>query len=191
MATLKIKQCKGEGQGSCKRCTDNGKWNINWMCFLYEVEGMEGCYCADCVREIKENEQIKEYAETYAKCLVRYGVDVRDKLETATQISLSLECSYMKGRHDAYKELEQPMDELKAYRAIGTVEEFKALKENQRKCEDCANEREHAIDEFANFMHEKAKENNGLRLSSETKSWTHASIFDYVKEFKDKETNSI
>ena len=95
----------------------------------------------------------------------------------------------------------QALEEIRQYRAIGTIDEFKALKENQRKGEDCAgctvwkcdcaNEKEHAIDEFANFIHEKAKENNGLRLSSETKSWTHASIFDYVKEFKDKETNSI
>ena len=43
-----------------------------------------------------------------------------------------------------------------------------------------------AIDDFANFLHEKAKENNGLRLSSETRSWTHASIYDYVNEFREK-----
>ena len=44
--------------------------------------------------------------------------------------------------------------------------------------------RNKAIDEFANFIHGKAKENNGLRLSGETRSWTHASIFDYVNEFR-------
>ena len=48
------------------------------------------------------------------------------------------------------------------YQAIGTIEEFKALKENQRKCEDCAgctnwrcdcaNERAMAIDEFVNAL---------------------------------------
>lgn len=43
-----------------------------------------------------------------------------------------------------------------------------------------------AIEEFADFLHKKAKENNGLRLSSETKSWTHACIYDYVKEFKEQ-----
>ncbi len=43
--------------------------------------------------------------------------------------------------------------------------------------------RNKAIDEFANFLHQKAKEYNGLRLSSETRSWTHPCIFDYVKEF--------
>ena len=48
---MKVTKCKGEGQGSCKRCTDNGKWNVHWMCFLYEIEGHEGCYCRDCVKE--------------------------------------------------------------------------------------------------------------------------------------------
>ena len=48
----KITRCSGEGQGSCKRCTDKGKWNRTWMCFLYEIEGYEGCYCSDCVLEL-------------------------------------------------------------------------------------------------------------------------------------------
>lgn len=98
---------------------------------------------------------------------------------------------------EEYEDLEialQVMKEIREYREIGSVEEFKALKENQRKCEDCAgctvwkcdcaNERAYAIDEFANFIHKKAKENNGLRLSSETRSWTHTNIFDYVNEFR-------
>lgn len=50
---LKITKCTGEGQGSCKRCTDNGKWNRMWMCFLNKIEGYEGCYCNDCTEEIK------------------------------------------------------------------------------------------------------------------------------------------
>ena len=54
-----IKTCKGDGQGSCKRCSDKGKWNRTWMCFLYEIEGYEGCYCRDCVKEITESEKIK------------------------------------------------------------------------------------------------------------------------------------
>ncbi len=53
---MTIIQCKGEGQGSCKRCSDKGKWNRNWMCFLYKVEGREGYYCADCVKEMQEEE---------------------------------------------------------------------------------------------------------------------------------------
>jgi hypothetical protein len=46
-------ECTGEGQGSCKRCSDNGRWNRTWMCFLYKIEGLEGCYCRDCVKEIQ------------------------------------------------------------------------------------------------------------------------------------------
>lgn len=49
---MKITKCTGEGQGSCKRCTDKGKWNRMWCCFLYKIEGYEGCYCSDCVKEI-------------------------------------------------------------------------------------------------------------------------------------------
>ena len=53
-------QCKGEGAGSCKRCEDMGKWNRNWMCFLYNVEGMEGCYCYNCAKELEgDNDQKK------------------------------------------------------------------------------------------------------------------------------------
>lgn len=85
------------------------------------------------------------------------------------------------------------LEEIQQYRAIGTVEELRELKENRDckncagctvwKC-DCANTADKAIEDFANFIHEKAKECNGLRLSGETRSWTHANIFDYVNEFK-------
>ncbi|MBQ6856957.1 MAG: hypothetical protein IJO13_07610 [Lachnospiraceae bacterium] len=50
----KIRKCIGNGQGSCKRCSDNGKWNRHWMCFLFEIEGMDGCYCSECIREIEK-----------------------------------------------------------------------------------------------------------------------------------------
>lgn len=55
---MKVTQCKGEGQGSCKRCFDKGKWNRMWMWSLYKIEGYEGCYCADCVKAIKA--EVKE-----------------------------------------------------------------------------------------------------------------------------------
>lgn len=51
---IKVSHCKGEGAGSCKRCTDRGKWNQNWMCFLYKIDGLDGCYCRDCVEEIRK-----------------------------------------------------------------------------------------------------------------------------------------
>lgn len=51
---IKVSHCQGEGAGSCKRCTDRGKWNQNWMCFLYKIDGLDGCYCRDCVEEIRK-----------------------------------------------------------------------------------------------------------------------------------------
>lgn len=54
--SLKVTKCTGEGQGSCTRCNYKGKWNRSWMCFLYKVEGFEGCYCSDCVKELQESE---------------------------------------------------------------------------------------------------------------------------------------
>ena len=51
---IKVTRCKGEGQGSCRRCANNGRWNRNWMCFLYKIEGFDGCYCIDCVNKIRK-----------------------------------------------------------------------------------------------------------------------------------------
>lgn len=51
-----ITKCEGEGQGTCKRCSDNGKWNVNWMCFLFKIPGLDGNYCIDCVKEIVNDE---------------------------------------------------------------------------------------------------------------------------------------
>lgn len=74
------------------------------------------------------------------------------------------------------------LDELIKYQLIGTIEEFKALKESDMKGAN------RAVDDFANYLHKIAKENNGLRLSSETKSWTTPCIFDYLEEFKNEQT---
>lgn len=49
---MKITTCKGEGLGSCTNCDKNGKWNRIWMSMLYKIEGMDGIYCSDCVKEI-------------------------------------------------------------------------------------------------------------------------------------------
>lgn len=49
---MKYHKCSGEGQGSCKRCSDNGNWNRRWMCFLYEIDGLPGCYCWECTKAI-------------------------------------------------------------------------------------------------------------------------------------------
>lgn len=39
---MNVIKCEGNGQGSCKRCLDQGKWDRMWMCFLYHIEGMVG-----------------------------------------------------------------------------------------------------------------------------------------------------
>ena len=57
---MKVTQCKGEGHGSCKRCKDKGKWNLAWMCFLYKIEGLDGCYCRECVKEIEKESEGSE-----------------------------------------------------------------------------------------------------------------------------------
>lgn len=54
---MRVIQCQGERQGYCKRCYDNGKWNRHWMCFLYKVEGFDGCYCRDCVKEMQKERE--------------------------------------------------------------------------------------------------------------------------------------
>ena len=49
---MKIIQAQGNGQGQCTLCKKRGKWNVKWMCFLYEVEGKEGVYCKNCADEL-------------------------------------------------------------------------------------------------------------------------------------------
>lgn len=38
---MKIVRCSGEGASACKRCTDNGKWNITWTCFYIKLKDMK------------------------------------------------------------------------------------------------------------------------------------------------------
>ena len=80
---------------------------------------------------VQEEKQIKEYAEMYAKNLVLYGVDVRDKLESATSISLALGQAYTKGRSDECERFKSAMAELQTYHSLGTVEELKEAREKQ------------------------------------------------------------
>ena len=58
---MNVTKCKGEGQGSCTRCNERGKWNRMWMCFLNRIEGLEGIYCNDCTKEIvAESEKVND-----------------------------------------------------------------------------------------------------------------------------------
>lgn len=50
---MKIKRAEGEGQAQCRGCKDKGRWNVQWCTFLYEIEGLDGLYCHDCMQQIK------------------------------------------------------------------------------------------------------------------------------------------
>ena len=52
-----VKRCVGDGLSICKRCRELAGYGVFWTSFLFEIEGYEGRYCSDCVREIlKEKE---------------------------------------------------------------------------------------------------------------------------------------
>ena len=57
MRELKITRCTGEGQGECVRCKRLKGWNRIWMSLLFRIDGVDGLYCFDCVREIRKELQ--------------------------------------------------------------------------------------------------------------------------------------
>lgn len=61
---MKITQAQGNGQGQCALCKKRGKWNVQWMCFLYKIEGKEGVYCKHCADELKMQDVVKRKAGT-------------------------------------------------------------------------------------------------------------------------------
>ena len=50
---MKITRAQGDGQGQCALWKKRGKWNVQWMTFLYKVDGVEGVYCKSCANEIR------------------------------------------------------------------------------------------------------------------------------------------
>lgn len=46
------------------------------------------------------NDIVYQLAMKYALCLTQYGVDITEKLETATQNAMALEKAYIRGRQD-------------------------------------------------------------------------------------------
>ena len=55
---MKITKAQGNGQGQCTLCAERGRWNRQWMCFLYKIEGKEGVYCDKCVKALKEEDSL-------------------------------------------------------------------------------------------------------------------------------------
>ena len=62
---MKYGKAKGEGQSQCRRCKELGKWNVQWCCFMWTIEGKEGHYCTECKNIIVngENEDISNEFE--------------------------------------------------------------------------------------------------------------------------------
>lgn len=50
-------KAKGNGQGECYLCKQEGKYSWTWMCFLYETEAdnFEHCYCYEHAKQLEEN----------------------------------------------------------------------------------------------------------------------------------------
>lgn len=57
-----------------------------------------------------QDKMINDLALNYAICLVKYGVDIKEKWETATQNAIALEQAYLKGRADERKRIEKSLD---------------------------------------------------------------------------------
>lgn len=53
----KVTRCTGNGHGECTRCKQLKGWGLEWMTFLYKIEGRDGLYCGDCVRQIAKEMQ--------------------------------------------------------------------------------------------------------------------------------------
>lgn len=61
-------------------------------------------------REELQDKMINDLAMNYAICLVKYGVDIREKWETAIQNKMALEQAYLRGRSDERKRIEEVLD---------------------------------------------------------------------------------
>lgn len=96
--------------------------------------------------------------------------EARSKIKYRIEVARQIAGNGVDGK--AYEDLEialQALKEIREYRELGTVEELQTLKENERKCEDCAgctnwlcdcaNERAKAIDEFAEKCFEEIFKN--------------------------------
>ena len=60
----------------------------------------------------EQEKMIEELSKVYATSLVLYGVDIRGKLKTATQISYALSQAYLRGRDDERKRVEEAMEKM-------------------------------------------------------------------------------
>ena len=90
------------------------------------------------------------------KCNTKWANQYKEKVESLNRLTYWAFSKYMLNYgadaewqfFDRYEVLDNAIQRLGEYENIGTVEEFKALKKNQYKHENCANIRQQAIDDF-------------------------------------------
>nr|DAR00777.1 MAG TPA: PROTEIN/RNA Complex, archaeal, ribosomal, 50S, protein.0A [Caudoviricetes sp.] len=102
MNPLKVTRCNGEGKGVCKRCKERKGFGLNWMSFLYKIEGYDGCYCFDCVKEILIEEEAEDAPTADVEPVVRghwltWGEKFPDR---ATGKNLGVFCSVCENHAD-------------------------------------------------------------------------------------------
>ena len=53
---MKIIRAEGNGQSSCYKCKQEGRWSLNWTRFLYRIEkdNYNHLYCWKCANKINE-----------------------------------------------------------------------------------------------------------------------------------------
>jgi hypothetical protein len=81
---------------------------------------LDPSYFTECIeylktlpREINENDiMINQLARKYAVSLLRYGVDISEKWETASQNSVALQQAYLRGRQDERDRFDENYDDL-------------------------------------------------------------------------------
>lgn len=130
-----------------------GKVDCMKKCDVFECKGTDECdSCNYCYSQGTFGEQKKAF---------EMAIQALEEIKQIKEVieDFGLDCG------STVSDIKEILYQLKGYLKIGTIEEFKALKENQCKCEDCAgctnwlcdcaNERANAIDEFAERLKQR------------------------------------
>ena len=50
-----MKKAEGNGQSQCYNCNKKGVYNVNWCCFMYQIENDNYThhYCEKCAKELE------------------------------------------------------------------------------------------------------------------------------------------
>lgn len=111
-------------------------WQMGWL------DKYDNSKLKDIISDFKSDKdvQIATYALAYAKNLILYGVDISEKFETATEMSISLEKAYLRGRADERekaiaawnhrKPMERILERLEEYRDDFMDDIYEELRED-------------------------------------------------------------